>query len=93
MRQFVPRQFLQPSRLIAVAVILALFFFLRFKGPSTLSSYGSHGASTLPRGFRPLNESKIAMVTFSTEQKSFTHLSLKNKACTFPAFLLHLRIN
>lgn len=42
----------------------------------------SKPARALP-GFRPLNESRIAIVTFTTEQKSFTHLSLKNKACMY----------
>jgi len=69
---------------VAVVVLFLLFFF-RFDSPSTpvplstpLDVSGSR--SRQPLGFRPLNESKIAIVTFHTDQKSYTHLSLKNKA-------------
>ncbi|KAF2424229.1 hypothetical protein EJ08DRAFT_700824 [Tothia fuscella] len=64
-----------------------MFFVLHLGTSDSLaaSSYGStlskaKGPLSQPPGFRPLNESKFAIVTFTTEQKSFTHLSLKNKA-------------
>lgn len=85
-----PRRFFDPSRLVIVAIVLFLIFFFRFESTETIITGTddalaiSESAEALP-GFRPLNESRIAIVTFTTEQKSFTHLSLKNKACRFVA--------
>jgi len=68
---------------VAVVVLFLLFFF-RFDSPSTPAELSPSDVLAVESqqlvGFRPLNESKIAIVTFHTEQKSFTHLSLKNKA-------------
>lgn len=82
---FPRRRYLDPSRIALVAIVLLLIFFFRFESTETVivtdeERLVSKPAQVLP-GFRPLNESKIAIVTFTTEQKSFTHLSLKNKAC------------
>ncbi|KAE9974865.1 hypothetical protein EG327_008643 [Venturia inaequalis] len=79
-----PRRYLDPSRIVLVAIVLLLIFFFRFESIETTTVTDDvreifTPASALP-GFRPLNESRIAIVTFTTEQKSFTHLSLKNKA-------------
>ncbi|QDS75934.1 hypothetical protein FKW77_003084 [Venturia effusa] len=81
-----PRRYLDPSRLalIAVPLLLLFFFFFRFEAAETKSVTDDvrrivRPVRALP-GFRPLNESRIAIVTFTTEQKSYTHLSLKNKA-------------
>lgn len=82
-----PRRCFDPSRIILVAIVLLLLFFLRFESPAAITVTEavrevSKPAAALP-GFRPLSESRIAIVTFTTEQKSFTHLSLKNKACMY----------
>jgi hypothetical protein len=83
-RQIFPRRFLEPWRILVAVVVVFLLFFFRFDAtttpvalstPSDILSIGSQK----PVGFRPLNESKIAIVTFHTDQKSYTHLSLKNK--------------
>ena len=85
-RQVFPRRFLEPWRILVVVVVLFLLFFFRFEAnsePVALSSPSDVATvkigSKAPLGFRPLNESKIAIVTFHTDQKSYTHLSLKNK--------------
>lgn len=82
-----PRRYLDPSRIVLVAIVLLLIFFFRFESIETTTVTDDvreifRPAPALP-GFRPLNESRIAIVTFITEQKSFTHLSLKNKACMY----------
>jgi hypothetical protein len=87
-RHSFPRRFLEPSRLVIVAIVLLIIFFFRFESTDTTTVVEDVArpvwkpAQALP-GFRPLNESRIAIITFTTEQKSFTHLSLKNKACMY----------
>lgn len=82
-----PHRYYNPSRLVLVAIVLLLIFFFRFESTEITAVTDdvreiSKPAQALP-GFRPLNESRIAIVTFTTEQKSYTHLSLKNKACMY----------
>lgn len=91
MKQLFPRHILHPSRLLVVAIVLLLFFFLRFDGPSSSAKDVRNAMFGVSRGFRPLDQSRIAMITFTTEQKSYTHLSLKNKACTFCVSCLRSR--
>lgn len=81
-----PRRFFEPWKILVALVVLCLLFFFRFDAPATTSGISNSLAPTTlygsrrPLGFSPYNESRIAIVTFTTEQKSFTHLSLKNKA-------------
>lgn len=82
---------LQPTRILLVVVVLLLFFILHLSqsdAPARPRNAGAKGADVdalkvvkpqYAPGFRPLNGSKIAMVTFTTQEKSYTHLSLKNK--------------
>ena len=91
-RPMFPRRFFEPWRILVVVVVIFLLFFFRFDtntAPVALSS-PADAVPTMPVkahpppvkkpiGFRPLNESKVAIVTFHTDQKSYTHLSLKNK--------------
>jgi len=86
-RLYIPRSILQPTRIALVACVLLLFFLLHLNTriPADLDrgndlTTAAAGFDMDAPGFRPLNESRIALVTFTTEQKSFTHLSLKNKA-------------
>ena len=82
-----PRKYLEPWRifvLIEVLFLLGFFIFNMAKAPRQPLSPSDLPAfrSKQPAGFRPSNDSKIAIVTFSTEQKSYTHTSLRNKART-----------
>lgn len=91
MRQLFPRHILHPCRLIIVAVVLLLFFFLRFDGTSSSAKDVRNAVFGVSRGFRSLDQSRIAMITFTTEQKSYTHLSLKNKARTLCVSCMRFR--
>jgi hypothetical protein len=91
-RQVFPRRFLEPWRILVVVVVIFLLFFFRFDTSSTPVAISTPSdvspieppKSQAPLGFRPLNESKIAIVTFHTDQKSYTHLSMKNKYRMLP---------
>jgi hypothetical protein len=103
-RQVFPRRFLEPWRILVVVIILFLLLFFRFDtntAPVPLSTPGdvatskpgsTKAGSHAPVGFRPLNDSKIAIVTFHTDQKSYTHLSLKNKFREFIPSALQSRV-
>jgi hypothetical protein len=85
-QSYFPRSVLQPARIALVAVVVLLFYLVSQLPTKTNAPIRHYDAVTVDRpaptarGFGPLSESRIAMVTFTTEQKSFTHLSLKNKA-------------
>jgi len=73
-----PRRFLEP--LLLAGLVILLIFFFRIERPEPTSSVAIFPQPTeYLSGYRPINESRIAIVTFTTEQKSYTHLSLKNK--------------
>lgn len=82
-RQFIPRRFLEPWKILVAVVVLFLLFFFRFDAPATSVVLSPSDVlatgSQQPVGYRTGNESRIAIVTFTTDQKTFTHLSLKNK--------------
>ena len=96
----IPRNWLHPTRIAAVAIVVLIILFFNFPAtssiPRTRSSedkYDDRSAVAGGRGAQsgkqastvdaPLTKKKnVAIVTFTTQQKSFTHLSLKNHVCT-----------
>ncbi|UKZ79332.1 hypothetical protein TrVFT333_007082 [Trichoderma virens FT-333] len=83
--QLSPRKFLGSCKTLVVAIVLCGLFFFDFDAFTTRVASSSPSdiiafESKRPLGFRPYNESKIAIVTFTTNQNSYTHLSLQNKA-------------
>jgi len=72
------RSWLHPSRIAALLILTLIILFVRYQKPSLSGPYATHRQDFASSAHGRNEGSRIAIVTFSTEQKSYTHLSLKN---------------
>jgi len=75
---FLRRLWLHPSRIAALLCLILIILFIRYQKPSLTGPYVPHRQSDASSTHKPDSGSRIAIVSFTTELKSYTHLSLKN---------------
>lgn len=77
-RPFLHRLMLHPSRIAAFVCLLLVIVFIRVHKPTLEGPHAAHRQVFESNSPSQKESGKIAIVTFTTDQKSYTHLSLKN---------------
>ena len=76
---FLPRHGLHPSKISVVLIVLLIILFVHWHHQDVQSCPPATPSPLLRPPDEPsVPKARVAMVTFTTQQQSYTHLSLKN---------------